>query len=93
MTESYRSPRIIIKDIDTEDVLTGSGNIVINNEIGSTQLSKETDFDSDEEESQEDSPTYKVWWFAKKYIETCTFGSFDNTQYPKRAGFFLQNEW
>ncbi|MDD6953540.1 MAG: hypothetical protein PUI88_05605 [Prevotella sp.] len=61
MTESYRSPRIIIKDIDTEDVLTGSGNIVINNEIGSTQLSKETDFDSDEEESQEDSPTYKVW--------------------------------
>lgn len=61
MTESYRSPRIKIKDIDTEDVLTGSGNIVINNEIGSTQLSKETDFDSDEEESQEDSPTYKVW--------------------------------
>ena len=61
MTESYRSPRIIIKDIDTEDVLTGSGNIVINNEIGSTQLSKETDFDSDEDESQEDSPTYKVW--------------------------------
>ena len=61
MIESYRSPRIIIKDIDTEDVLTGSGNIVINNEIGSTQLSKETDFDSDEEESQEDSPTYKVW--------------------------------
>ena len=61
MRESYRSPRIIIKDIDTEDVLTGSGNIVINNEIGSTQLSKETDFDSDEEESQEDSPTYKVW--------------------------------
>ena len=61
MTESYRSPRIKIKDIDTEDVLTGSGNIVINNEIGSTQLSKETDFDSDEDESQEDSPTYKVW--------------------------------
>ena len=61
MTESYRSPRIIIKDIDTEDVLTGSGNIVINNEIGSTQLSKETDFDSDEDGSQEDSPTYKVW--------------------------------
>ena len=61
MRESYRSPRIKIKDIDTEDVLTGSGNIVINNEIGSTQLSKETDFDSDEEESQEDSPTYKVW--------------------------------
>lgn len=61
MIESYRSPRIKIKDIDTEDVLTGSGNIVINNEIGSTQLSKETDFDSDEEESQEDSPTYKVW--------------------------------
>lgn len=61
MTESYRSPRIIIKDIDTEDVLTGSGNIVINNEIGSTQLSKETDFDSDEDESQDDSPTYKVW--------------------------------
>ena len=61
MTESYRSPRIIIKDIDTEDVLTGSGNIVINNEIGSTQLSKETDFDSDEDGSQDDSPTYKVW--------------------------------
>lgn len=61
MTESYRSPRIKIKDIDTEDVLTGSGNIVINNEIGSTQLSKETDFDSDEDESQDDSPTYKVW--------------------------------
>ena len=61
MTESYRSPRIIIKDIDTEDVLTGSGNIVINNEIGSAQLSKETDFDSDEDGSQEDSPTYKVW--------------------------------
>ena len=61
MTESYRSPRIIIKDIDTEDVLTGSGNIVINNEIGSTQLSKETDFDSDEDESQDDSPTYTVW--------------------------------
>ena len=61
MRESYRSPRIIIKDIDTEDVLTGSGNIVINNEIGSTQLSKETDFDSDEDESQDDSPTYKVW--------------------------------
>lgn len=61
MRESYRSPRIKIKDIDTEDVLTGSGNIVINNEIGSTQLSKETDFDSDEDESQDDSPTYKVW--------------------------------
>ena len=61
MTESYRSPRIKIKDIDTEDVLTGSGNIVINNEIGSTQLSKETDFDSDEDGSQDDSPTYKVW--------------------------------
>ena len=61
MRESYRSPRIKIKDIDTEDVLTGSGNIVINNEIGSTQLSKETDFDSDEDGSQEDSPTYKVW--------------------------------
>lgn len=61
MTESYRSPRIKIKDIDTEDVLAGTGNIVINNEIGSTQLSKETDFDSDEDGSQEDSPTYKVW--------------------------------
>ena len=62
MTESYISPRIIIKDIDTEDVLTGSGNIVINNELGNThQLSKETDFDSDEDGSQEDSPTYKVW--------------------------------
>lgn len=62
MRESYRSPRIKIKDIDSEDVLAGSGNIVINNEIGSTQqLSKETDFDSDEDESQEDSPTYKVW--------------------------------
>lgn len=61
MKESYRSPRIKIKVIDTEDVLTGSGNIVINNEIGSTQLSKETDFDSDEDESQDDSPTYKVW--------------------------------
>lgn len=61
MKESYRSPRIKTKDIDTEDVLTGSGNIVINNEIGSTQLSKETDFDSDEDESQDDSPTYKVW--------------------------------
>ena len=63
-------------------------------ELGSKhQLSKETDFDSDEDESQEDSPTYKVWGFAKKYRETCTFGSFDNTQYPKRAGFFLLNEW
>ena len=62
MKESYRSPRIKIKDIDTEDVLTGSGNSDINNEIGNThQLSKETDFDSDEDESQEDSPTYKVW--------------------------------
>ena len=62
MIESYRSPRIKIKDIDTEDVLTGSGNSDINNEIGNThQLSKETDFDSDEDESQEDSPTYKVW--------------------------------
>lgn len=62
MIESYRSPRIKIKDIDTEDVLAGTGNIVINNKVGNTlQLSKETDFDSDEDESQEDSPTYKVW--------------------------------
>ena len=62
MRESYRSPRIKTKDIDTEDVLAGSGNSDINNELGNThQLSKETDFDSDEDESQEDSPTYKVW--------------------------------
>ena len=62
MIESYRSPRIKIKDIDTEGVLAGSGNSDINNELGNThQLSKETDFDSDEDESQEDSPTYKVW--------------------------------
>ena len=62
MIESYRSPRIKIKDIDTEDVLAGTGNIVINNKVGNTlQLSKETDFDSDEDESQDDSPTYKVW--------------------------------
>lgn len=62
MIESYRSPRIKIKDIDTEDVLAGSGNSDINNELGNThQLSKETDFDSDEDESLEDSPTYKVW--------------------------------
>lgn len=62
MIESYRSPRIKIKDIDTEDVLAGTGNIVINSKVGNThQLSKETDFDSDEDESQDDSPTYKVW--------------------------------
>ncbi len=59
MIESYRSPRIKIKDIDTEDVLALS---LSHNEVGSKrQLSKETDFDSDEDESQEDSPTYKVW--------------------------------
>lgn len=59
MIESYRSPRIKIKDIDTEDVLALS---LFHNEVGSKrQLSKETDFDSDEDESQEDSPTYKVW--------------------------------
>lgn len=58
MKESYRSPRIKIKDIDTEDVLALS----FQNEFGNTnQLSKETDFDSDEDESQEDSPTYNVW--------------------------------
>lgn len=62
MKESYRSPRIKIKDIDTEDVLVG-GSVGINNMVGNTshQLSKETDFDSDEDESQEDSPTYNVW--------------------------------
>lgn len=60
MRESYRSPRIKIKDIDTEDVLAGS--LGTHYELGNThQLSKETDFDSDEDESQEDSPTYKVW--------------------------------
>lgn len=59
MKESYRSPRIKIKDIDTEDVLALS---LSHNEVGSKhQLSKETDFDSDEDGSQEDSPTYKVW--------------------------------
>ncbi len=59
MTESYRSPRIKIKDIDTEDVLAVS---LTHDEFGSKhQLSKETDFDSDEDGSQEDSPTYKVW--------------------------------
>ena len=58
MIESYRSPRIKIKVIDTEDTLALS----LDNKVGNThQLSKETDFDSDEEESQEDSPTYKVW--------------------------------
>ena len=61
MRESYRSPRIKTKDIDTEDVLAES-NLGALNELGNThQLSKETDFDSDEDESQEDSPTYKVW--------------------------------
>lgn len=61
MKESYRSPRIKIKDIDTEDVLVG-GSFGINNEVGNNhQLSKETDFDSDDDESQDDSPTYKVW--------------------------------
>lgn len=60
MRESYRSPRIKIKDIDTEDVLAGS--LEPHNKVGSKQqLSKETDFDSDEDESQDDSPTYKVW--------------------------------
>lgn len=59
MRESYRSPRIKIKDIDTEDVLAVS---LAHDEFGSKrQLSKETDFDSDEDESQDDSPTYKVW--------------------------------
>lgn len=59
MKESYRSPRIKIKVIDTEDVLAVS---LTHDEFGSKQqLSKETDFDSDEDESQEDSPTYKVW--------------------------------
>ena len=59
MKESYRSPRIKIKDIDTEDVLAVS---LTHDEFGNThQLSKETDFDSDEDESQDDSPTYKVW--------------------------------
>lgn len=58
MKESYRSPRIKIKDINTEDALALS----LQNKVGCTnQLSKETDFDSDEDESQEDSPTYNVW--------------------------------
>jgi hypothetical protein len=61
MKESYRSPRIKIRHINTEDVLAGSS-FGINNEVGNiNQLSKETDFDSDEDESQEDSPTYNVW--------------------------------
>lgn len=61
MRESYRSPRIKTKDIDTEDVLAES-NLGALNELGNThQLSKETDFDSDEDGSQEDFPTYKVW--------------------------------
>lgn len=61
MKESYRSPRIKIKDIDTEDVLAG-GSLGIYKEVGNKhQLSKETDFDSDEDESQDDSPTYNVW--------------------------------